>query len=252
MKRNILTILVLSFLMVSCAKVLIPTKELPSHTKSIAIKDYSLYIFQLEKVIDTTLKSKKKLVVTYPKIKNITSKKDTLIYEELYLLIDKEETHCYYLSTFSHKYIFEDGIFNNRNYKNAFYLNDLDYIFYGDIKNSIIIFRNEAMIGPNTKEDIKIIFSKTSDSIEFVSITNDNPNKKERKKKDSVIISNVFSIDFTFIKSQRIMKYRNDYNVEGKLDSINFSCNDAYFKTDIPNYNYIKLKDRFKHLEFNQ
>ncbi|MDO5969291.1 hypothetical protein Q4Q35_05685 [Flavivirga aquimarina] len=244
MKKNILAIVSLSLIIISCSKYLQPVKKIPSNTKAISLSDYNLYILQL--VLDE-VKSSDPLKKLYPRIANITSKKDELICEELYLLVDKNERHCYYLSSFSHKYIFEDGVFNNRNYNNAYYLNDIDFVFYGEIKDSIITFRNQAMIGPNTKKDINISFYKTSDSIQFIRITNDNPSKRERDNKESVLISDIFNIDFTFIKSQRFMKYRNSYCVEGEVDSVNFFCNDVYFKTDIPNYKYIKLKDRFKY-----
>jgi len=234
---RIITFLLSVFILFSCAKGLTPISSLDeSNLVKKDFKNYDFYVFQMH--MDTIVISDKPQFPYYKK----DAYEGSIVAEEVYLLIDKARSHCYYLTTFSHKYMFEGGVFNNRNYNTKIYVNDLDYVLYGNIRNDSLIFKHKVVLGPNTKDDIYIDIKFQDDSVQVVSITDDSPNSKSGEK---VTISKIMNMDMIFEKTDRKLFWRNRHNVEAKIKSFGTSCDDIYFKSDLED-KFVALKGRFR------
>lgn len=234
---RIITVLLSALILLSCAKGLTPISNLDeSNLVKKDFKNYDFFVFQMHK--SPFINSNQP---EFPYFKEDAFGK-SIVAEEVYLLVDKAKSHCYYLTTFSHKYMFDGGVFNNRNYNTKIYINDLDYVLYGNIMDDSLVFKNKAVLGANTKDDIYIDIKFQDDSIQFVSITDDSPNSKSGKK---VIISKIMNMNMIFEKTNRKLIWRNRHNVEAKINSFSTNCNDIYFKSDLKDM-YVALKGRFR------
>lgn len=232
-----ITVLLSALILFSCAKGLTPISSLDeSNLVKRDFKDYDLFIFQMH--MDTIVNSN---IPRFPYFEK-DEFDGSIVAEEVYLLIDKVRSHCYYLTTYSHKYMFDGGVFNNRNYNTKIYVNDLDYVLYGNIRNDLLIFKHKVVLGPNTKDDIYIDIKFQDDSVQFVSITDDSPNSKSGEK---VTISKIMNMDMIFEKTDRKLFWRNRHNVEAKIKSFGTSCDDIYFKSDLEDM-HVALKGRFR------
>ncbi|MCL7762672.1 hypothetical protein MPF19_04535 [Polaribacter sp. Z014] len=160
------------------------------------LSDYYTYVFLLRSTNKTTEET--------PVPLNFSNGVDTekgLIYEMLYLLRNKTTNEVLYLTTKSHKFIFEGGIFNDKlNLYNRFnILNDIDNISIGKEIDNKFIFLD--LNGRKNSKRVVFNFTEKGDIIKFDSITNNYPKEQGNIKKSLIILDSVFATSIKFKKN---------------------------------------------------
>lgn len=189
--------ILLSILMLisSCSKKIYNVSN-GNFIETIDFEDFELYVFKLK-----GSKLKKETPNKHIEFENGLGNKQTLVYEELYLFLEKEggKQRALYFTTLSHKYIYKGGVFNNSLYDKYIPINQIDFLYTGYYNNNEIKFNN-----PNEKRNKNINFSYTlsKDILEITKITNYSAKKRERNGNPVLDISkgDVFGIRMQFTK----------------------------------------------------
>ncbi len=143
--------------------------------------------------------------------------------EEVYLLFHKELDLVLYITTFSHKYIYEDqsGFLNDKAiYANSMILADIEYVYVGrEVPNEHLI----QFIGHGKHKDISLHYKRlTSDKlmIDKVKIPTAENNYST---KDFINTEGVFKNDLNFKKNKNYKVY---YSKEKKNEITSFQIID--------------------------
>ncbi len=224
-------------LLLACQPTFQPIQNVGSSARYFEIVDFDLYTFRLivEKEncnipTDKHLKFSQKSVL----------EDDDLIYEELYLLLEKEGNTVLYLTTFSHKYIYKGGVFNNRHSKTSVSINEVDFLFVGTKEKGNVVFKN-----PKHEDlcEMQLNFFNENDTLLLRQITNNYPLKKKNPGK-FIEMDSVFSVDIKFIKDERSFTY-NDGCKNLSVKSLIRDSDDFVFELETNNDSrFRRLKNR--------
>lgn len=217
MKFNFLYIFVV-LLVVSCKPHFYSTNSVINELKSFDLEKFDRYTFQLVKKDTTSIHP------IFTNGKNRTDK--DLVYEELYLFLEQNGNRALYLTTFSHKYIYDGGVFNNNFSNKKISANEIDFIFVGSYDKDKIIFDN-----PKNEDIDKVEFyySNTNDVIKLEKITNNYGFRKDRKSNPLVDMDSVFAIDIVYQKDSREFVYVEKDKTEVKVESLSIDSDNLYF-----------------------
>lgn len=230
-----------------------------------SFSDYNLFVFKMEEIKKSVSRNNEEISF----VNGIDSKGERVV-EEIYLLKNKNNKKVLYFTTEANKYsktqTKEDTykgyqafyLLNSLYHKSAYFVQELDVIMQGEIKENKIIISNGALVKPNMKDDLIIIFKEYvengNDIIEFITINNDHRSKKKRKTIGRVKLENIINMKMKFKASSRRLAYmkKGDSLIQ-YVDSFYTYKNDIYFskntKFDVlknhDNFQYLLLKDRF-------
>ena len=189
---------------------------------SFDLEDFDLYTFQL---IREEAEQKGFL------FKNGLEKTpDDLVYDELYLLLQKEGDIALYLTTFSHKYIYEGGAFNVDFNEKRIFANETDLLFVGkyDTIDKSITFKNPKH---HDLEEMKMLYEMQGQNLKLLKVTNAFPNQRMRKKSPLVDLDATFRVELVFGRDSRKI-----FVVEGcdqyPVEKIMFNYKDLFYKTN--------------------
>jgi len=204
--------------MVSCKPHFYSTNTILNEVKSFDLEKFDRYTFQLIKKDTTSI---------HPIFANGKDKAENdLVYEELYLFLEQNGNRALYLTTFSHKYIYEDGVFNNDFSLKNISANEIDFIFIGNYDENKITFKNPKNEDVDT---VEFYYSKTNDNIKLEKITNNYGFRKDRKNNPLVDMDSVFGIDIVYQKDLREFVYLEEDKTEIKVKSLSIDSDNLYF-----------------------
>jgi len=163
--------------------------SVPQHTKrkniiQLPLEKFQLYTFQLVK------KAKPDKMIF---VNGINKEIDDLIWEEPYLLYDKENKNAIYFTTFSHKYIFKGGVYNRAESDSLVFLDELEFVYFGRSNGDKIVIENT---GNSEADDLEISFEFKGNDILFRNIKLDRFNSP-------VDLKILFSSEILFQKDTR-------------------------------------------------
>ena len=240
MRHNYLYLFAI-LLIVSCKPHFHTTNTVSKEAKSFDLQKFDLYTFQLVKK-DTS--------AVHPVFVNGQNKTENdLVYEELYLFLEQNGNRALYLTTFSHKYIYKGGVFNNKCFLNKISANQIDFIFIGNYDKDKITFKNPKN---EDVDKIEFYYSKTDNKIKIEKITNNYGYRKDREINPLVDMDSVFAIDIIYQKDLREFVYQEINQEEIKVESLSIYSNNLYFglaKNEKGKYRF--LKDRIAN-DFNK
>ncbi len=174
--------------------------------ESYLLEDYNWYVFQMyenkNEFFDDESTSQD---LAHPSF-GITEKPQSKIAEETYLLVPKDSNNnvILYLTTFSHRHIFENcGIFNCPQLKNkVVFIEDIDKVYTGNIYDNRINFYER---GKNSRfPDVIWNISINSNSLIVKNVT---LHPSSFKSAPQVDISSVFPFEMVFNLQQREIIY---------------------------------------------
>ena len=237
MKRTLLYLLVISC-MISCNIYFKTVDEVSEEIASFDLDKFNLFTFQLVKKKDDS--------VAHPVYANgLNKEEDDLVYEELYLFLEEKGNTALYLTTFSHKYIFDDGVFNKPFNKHKIAINEIDLIFVGSYDKEKITFKKPK------NEDVdamELYYTKLGDNIKLEKITNNYGDRSDRESTPYVKIDTVFSVAMMYQKDLRSFVYqiKEDDKIKEEINvkSLAINTKDLYFGLVRNKDKYIYLKDR--------
>lgn len=221
----------------ACKPTFQPIQNVDSSARHFEIADFDLYTFTLVlEREDCDMPSQKHLKFS----QKTELEEGDLVYEELYLLLEKEGNTVLYLTTFSHKYIYEGGVFNNLHSKTSVSINEADFLFIGTKEKEAVVFKN-----PKHEDlcEMQLNFSQENDTLLLRQITNNYPLKKKNPNK-FIEMDSVFAVDIKFIKDERSFTY-NDGCKNLPVKSLIQDSEDLAFELDIKgDYRFRRLKNR--------
>jgi len=167
--------------------------SVPQHTikediVQLPLEKFQLYTFQLVK------KAKPDKMVF---VNGINKDIDDLIWEELYLLYDKENKNAIYFTTFSHKYIFKGGVYNRAENDSLVFLDELEFVYLGRSDGNKFIFENTGNLEAN---DLEISYEFSGDNILLTNLKLDRSNSP-------VDLKSLFSTEILFQKDIRQLAF---------------------------------------------
>jgi hypothetical protein len=177
---------------------------------------------------------------------------DCLVYEELYLLLEKKGNRVIYLTTLSHKYLYHDGVFNSNFYKQYIPINQIDYIYLGYYDNQKLRFYDPH--GRSYAQNIVFYYKKNAELLEITNVTNDYALEDDRIANPLVTVNKVFDLNFKFQKEQtRKLVYQEvdarNKPLQGKtyITALHENGKDVYFEldTELPS-KYKVFEDRVR------
>lgn len=203
--------------------------------RSSVIKDlskYKTYVFTLRNTIKTSEANPKALHFS-----NGVDSNKGLTHEMIYLLRDPTTDEVLYLTSKSHKYIYDGGVFNDSLdfYKRFNVLNDIDNISIGKEKNNQFIFLDTKGRDYSTK--VVFSFTEKDDVIKIDSISNNYPDEKKRIEEPFVLLDSVFSTSIKFRNNSKPWVYLWE-NKAFKRGGESFNDKDAYEKVNQVFINY--------------
>lgn len=221
-------------LIVSCAPKFHPANRVFNEVISFDLDKFDKYTFQL---------IKKDYCSNHPVFTNGKDKtEDDLVFEELYLLLEKNGNRALYLTTFSHKYIYKGGVFNNKCLQDKISVNQIDFIFVGNYNNEKITFEN---LKHENVDKIDLYYTKINNNIKLEKITNNYGLKKDRDTIPFVDMDSVFAIDIVYQKDMREFIYQDINQEDIKVESLSINCKDLFFGlAENKREKYRFLKDR--------
>ncbi len=209
---------IIFLLIVACKPYFYATDTVTNELGSFDLKKFDLYTFQLVKK-DTAL--------IHPVFTNGLNKTEMdLVYEELYLFLEKKGNIALYLTTFSHKYIYKDGVFNRDFNFNKISVNEIDFIFVGNYNKDKITFKNPK------KEDvdaIELYYSRIGDNLKLEKITNNYGLRKDRDINHFINMNEVFAVDIVYQKDLRKFVYQQENQEEIVVESLAINTDNLYF-----------------------
>ena len=218
MKLNLIYLAILISL-TSCNKNFYSTGSVANEIKSFNLEEFDRFTFQLVR---------KKSTEKHPIFTNSLNKeKNDLIYEELYLYLEKKGNRAIYLTTFSHKYIQKDGVFNNEDYNQKIYANQIDFIFVGNYDKDKIKFKNPKYYDI---DEIEFYYTKTGKNIKLDKITNNYGLRKDRKINKYVDMDSVFAVDIIYQEDLRKFVFKQKDDKEFDIKSLTVDLNNLYFE----------------------
>lgn len=251
MVRRISILILVSILLLACNKEFFTTSELPK-IKTHSLEDYELYVFQMVR--------KKRDVIHIDSLApkfvsgaDFTHKtKKDLVYEELYVLLEKEGKHAIYLTTISHKYIYDEGVYNNSFYQQHIPINNIDFIYLGYYDDTKISFYNPN--GRSYSQNLVLYYTKRKDTLEITNVTNDYAKEKDRKANPYLTFNSVFDLNFKFVNEtyrtlvyQHLDAYGNVIDEKTNINRIHENGTSVYFEMDTENtHKYQVFQDRVR------
>ncbi|CAL2081536.1 hypothetical protein [Tenacibaculum sp. 190524A05c] len=209
--KNYLILILCLYIIISCSSPkYVYVDELSEEYKntSIRLKDYDLYTFKMVKdTLNTDVPIEKR-----PFMNSVQSEKNHLVYEELYLLFNKNKRDVLYITTFTHKYIYKDGVFNHKENDSIVYFNEVEYIFHGvrDTIDNELRFRNP---GNGFLKTLYIGYEHNNDVITLTTVPNVNPIQGIRRKKPIVNLNEMFGVPLQFKKDNRTWYFKDCVDV---------------------------------------
>jgi len=230
-------------LLSSCSKK-IYTVTSGSFIETIDFKKFDLFIFKLKG--SNLNKQNTRRTIDFEN--GLGNKQDLLVYEELYLFMEKEggKQRVLYFTTLSHKYIYKNGVFNSKLYKKHMPINQIDLLYTGYYDDEELKFYS-----PNDNKILNINFGYIlkDDVLEITKIPNYSAKKRERKYKPTLNISqgDVFGVRMQFEK-ELIRNFVYEKNgIITPVTKFHHNGNDLYFEIETnSDYKYIKLLNRVK------
>ena len=217
--RLFITYISAILLLVSCKPHFYSTNSISNELQSFDLDKFDRYTFQLVEKKDSTS--------IHPVFSNGKNKSENdLVYEELYLFLEQNGSSAIYLTTFSHKYIYEGGVFNNDYFENKISANEIDLIFVGYYDKDKIVFENPKN---EDVEKVEFYYSKINEDIKLERITNNYGFRKDRKINPMVDMDSVFAIDIVYQKDIREFVYTEDDNSEVQVKTLSVDSNNLYF-----------------------
>lgn len=165
------------------------------------LEEYDTYVLSLCEGSSFLLEEGHIEDLSYPVINNCETNTSKKIIEQNYLLLPKDEndTNVLYITSFSHKYIDNScGVFNCPEFKDKYFLEDIDYVYLGQRINNKIVFPQGKMGESNweiNKEDNII-------SIEAISLPSRSTNLRNK-----IPINQIFSTDLVFYKKNMELQF---------------------------------------------
>lgn len=154
----------------------------------IPLENFQLYTFQLVR---------KQIEDRVIFVNGREKKPEDLVWEEIYLLVDHESKNAIYLSTFSHKYIFEGGVFNRPENDSLIFIDELEFIYFGSIEEDYLVFNNTFSA---EADDLNLGFDLNKEGILITDIVLD-------EEEEQVDISKLFATEIFFGKDDRTFAY---------------------------------------------
>ncbi|WP_417371851.1 hypothetical protein [Gelidibacter japonicus] len=245
MKYTIL--LVCSIITIGCGKSFDTVSSLP-YVNEINLEDYDLYVFQL-KTLNQNSDSNLTPIVFENSV--TANSNEGLIWEELYILMEKEGSNVLYFTTFSDKYVDSISIFNNPKYEGIIPIRNIDYMYNGKIRNQAFHFYNPK--GRRYSENVIIDFKKEDNVLTLIAITNDYAKEKDRLLNPKISLNDLFGVNINFKKENRIWVYEhvdvnNDSNtgIYDTISKVYVNANDFYFDINKNPAEYKFFKDRVR------
>ena len=230
----------LLFSISSCKILFYPEIRVVNPKGKFTLEDFDLFTFQLVLKKENCDVKEKHLVFANGLLKD----DEDLVYEELYLFMEKNGNKVLYLTTFSHKYHFKGGVFNSDVYDKEIRVDEIDFLHLGYYNDSTIIFYEP---GNNKNDKIEFFYSKNDDVITLNKVTNVYPISKYCKVEPYVRINDVFAVELQFKMDQRKFAYFDTCN---SIPVVAFLHNgkDLFFELDTErDFKYRKLKNRIKY-----
>ncbi len=230
----------------SCSKSILSVTS-GSFIETLDFNDFDLYIFQL-KGTDDSGKKRDCILETLQFESDVTSKK-LLVYEELYVLLEKEGPRVLYVTTFSHKYIYNKGVFNSDLYDAYIPINEIDYIYTGYYDKERMYFYTPN--GKGYKKNIEFFYTLNKDKkiLEITEVTNTYPKKKSREDKPYLSIKDgdVLGIRMLFEKEQKRKFIYEKGGIITPVLKFHHNGDDIYFEIETESkYRYRKLENRVR------
>lgn len=209
---------------ISCKSTFISLYELPENIKKIPLSDYDLYTFQM--VVNDECSSVP--ASKRPFENSVNNNSDFIVYEELYLLLHKKKKEVLYLTTFSHKYIYDNGVFNKKENDSLISFNQIEYLYEGivDEVNKEFVFKNPVN---SLLRALYIKYEKVDDIVTFKIVPNVHPSKDIRKNKPSIDLESLFSVSIQFKKDARLFSYE-EKGVLNYVDTIYHDRSSIFFQ----------------------
>ncbi len=221
-------------LLASCKPNFYSTNSIINEVEMFDLERYDRYSFQLVKKDSSSV---------HPIFTNGKNKSDKdLVYEELYLFLEQNGNRALYLTTFSHKYIDDERVFNNNFFGNNISANEIDFIFVGSYDKDKIIFDNPKQ---EDVDKVEFYYSSIDNEIKLEKITNNYGSRKDRCTNPLVNIASVFAVDIVYQEDKRKFVYLKDDETEIEVKSLSIDSKNLYFGlAENKYYKYIFLKNR--------
>ncbi len=212
--------------------------------KPIKLENYDVYTFKMVKDVKGTLPIEER-----PFTNSVQHKEPHLVYEELYLLLNKYNKEVLYMTTFSHKYIYEGGAFNCKENDSIIYFNQVEYIYQGvqDSLTNEFRFRNP---GDTFLRALYMGYKKNKDTITLTTVPNVNPIRKIRKKKPIINLNDMFGVQLQFERDHRKWCFKDKKKRIFDVDTIYHNNSHYLFyikRNDKPYLGLIKGKENIKY-----
>lgn len=166
-----------------------------------SFEDYNTYVLSLCED-SSFLKEGQIEDLPYPVIENCRTNTSKKIIEQNYLLYPKKDgdKNVIYITSFSHKYIDPDcGVFNCKEFRNKYFIEDIDYVYIGtldDANNITFSSKNEGASTWAIKANKDSIILK---SISLPSISG--------KPRNNLNLEKIFATDLVFYKEEMELQY---------------------------------------------
>jgi hypothetical protein len=163
-------------------------------THSINLDDYNTFVLSLceSKAFRTGRGEPEEL--PFSAIENCPPETSKKIVEQLYLLLPKDSQNktAIYITSFSHKYLYENyGVFNCPDFKDKFFVEDIDNFYFGTIDSGQTIkFENGN----------KTAFWNYSRKDSVVTIESVSLPSKTGKQQNPILVDSVFPAKLHFLK----------------------------------------------------
>ncbi len=169
-------------------------------TETIDLSEYQVYVFRLCEYRKSYGNTRYFLCDKPCENSDIQANPDTQIIEELYVLHSKANPEkVIYLTSKSDKYIRRNrGIFNDSLYKNYIMASDIEYVYFGKMKQS------GSLNFVNPTEDLSFYFRQDAENCRFVidSIYSQTVIKNSISNKHLKIFD-LFNVEIQFLESDR-------------------------------------------------
>lgn len=129
-----------------------------------------------------------------------------LIWEELYLLLNKKDKTALYLTTFSHKYIFEGGVYNREENDSLIFIDESDFLMVGTYNDKVLTFKNPRH--EKGLDEINLFYEEEGDEITVTKVSD--PGNKSRL----ISVDSIYSDMLVYKNDNRkfVYGYKNEKN----------------------------------------
>lgn len=247
--KNKLIIISIIFLLFSCNKSFYSISQLPKLNK-LSIQDFDLFVFQM--VQQKSNIHQDSLALKFQSAVDIEVDSSDLIYEELYLFLEKKGNRAIYITTLSHKYLKKSGVFNSPFFEKYIPIDQVEYLYLGHYDANKINFYDPN--GRSYAQNIEFFYQLDKEVLEITKVTNNYAIESDRKDNRYVDVNEVFGINFKFEKTERRLVYQSiDLNNKATrniiyINNIHENGKDVYFEMEtdkVKKYQLFKDRVRF-------